>query len=83
MLVKITMVNIPSLIAKVCSVCSAETPNNRTITCRTGRDACGLQRPRERHVAATRLTVLVFRRDAGNCTRGRVHSPDPAANGLR
>ena len=37
-------------------------------------------RPPERHVAATRLTVLGpnrdFLRDAGNGTRGRVRSPE-------
>jgi hypothetical protein len=42
------------------------------ITPGTGRDACGIQR----------LAEQVFRRDAGNCTRGRVRSPDPDANGL-
>jgi hypothetical protein len=37
--------------------------------------ACGVRRPRERHVAATRLTVRAehsfSRRDPENCTRGR------------
>jgi hypothetical protein len=47
--------------------------------------ACGVRRPRERHVAATRLTVLAehgFRRDAGNGTRGARALPGRVARQL-